>query len=36
MKKLLDANNRIWDDDMVEKNNAEMITILQEEIASHI
>ena len=36
MKKLLDANNRVWDDDMVEKNNAEMITILQEEIASHI
>ena len=36
MNKLLDANNRVWDDDMVEKNNAEMITILQEEIASHI
>ena len=32
MKKLLDANNRIWDDNMVAKHNADMIIVLTEEI----
>lgn len=35
MKELLDANNRVWDNETVKKNNAEMIEILQDEIASH-
>lgn len=32
MKKLLDANNRIWDDNMVAKHNADMIIVLTGEI----
>lgn len=32
MKKLLDGNNRIWDDDMVAKHNSEMFAMLKSEI----
>ncbi|MDY3302936.1 MAG: DUF1524 domain-containing protein [Clostridia bacterium] len=36
MKKLLDENNRVWDDAMVEKHNAEMLNLLKLEINQHM
>ena len=32
MKKMLDDNNRVWNDDMVAKHNTEMLTLLKNEI----
>ena len=32
MKKLLDENNRVWDDAMVARHNSEMLTMLKSEI----
>ena len=31
MKKLLDTNNRVWDDNMVATHNAEMLALLKAE-----
>ena len=36
MKKLLDANNRIWDDNMVAKHNAEMLALLKAETEARV
>jgi hypothetical protein len=35
MKKLLDANNRVWDDETVKNHKAEMNSIMNKEIESH-
>ena len=36
MKKLLDANNRVWDDNMVAKHNAEMLALLKAEMEARV
>lgn len=36
MKKLLDANNRVWDDALVAKHNMDMLTILNDEVKEKI
>ena len=36
MKKLLDENNRVWDDAMVEKHNDDMLDLLEREINQHM
>ena len=36
MKKLLDANNRVWDDNMVAKHNAEMLALLKAETEARV
>lgn len=36
MKKLLDANNRVWDDSMVAKHNTEMLALLKSEIENRV
>ena len=36
MKKLLDTNNRVWDDNMVATHNAEMLALLKAETEARI
>ncbi len=36
MKKLLDTNNRVWDDNMAATHNAEMLALLKAETEARI